>query len=442
MLNRRSIFALGLQHVLAMYAGSMVVPLIIGGSLKLNASQMAYLIAADMFTCGIATLIQVIGTRYIGIRLPVVLGCTFTAVGPIVAIGHTTNLPTIFGSIIIAGILVFLCAPLFGKLLQFFPPIVTGSVVTIIGLSLIPVAMDDAAGGSGSPGFGDANNLLLALGTLICIVVMNRFFKGFLRSISVLLGLIIGTIAAYALGMVNFSSVASASWVNVVHPLYFGKPHLNIAAIITMFIVCVVSMVESTGVYYALGKITGKEIERKDIVKGLRAEGIAIVLGGLFNTFPYTAFSQNVGLVSMTRVKNRSVIVAAGCILLVLGLLPKIAALVTVIPSAVLGGAMIAMFGMVIAYGMHMLGNVDLRRNENLLVIACSVSIGLGCAIVPNMFAHLPNTLNMLLQSGIVPGTITAVAMNLFLNYFGQHVTSSENVETEGVHTDNAVSSM
>ncbi|WAH37585.1 nucleobase:cation symporter-2 family protein [Alicyclobacillus dauci] len=419
MLNKRGVFALGLQHVLAMYAGSMIVPLIIGGALKLSGAQMAYLIAADMFTCGIATLLQVVGTRFVGIQLPVVLGCTFTAVGPIIAIGHTTNLPTVFGSIIIAGILVFLAAPVFGKLLAFFPPIVTGSVVTIIGLSLIPVAMNDAAGGTGSPDFGQPRNLLLALGTLVLIILINRFFHGFIRSISVLVGLVAGTVAAYCLGMVNFSSVASASWVNIVHPLYFGRPQFSLPAVITMFIVCVVSMVESTGVYYALSKITDREITDKDIVKGLRAEGIAIVLGGLFNTFPYTTFSQNVGLVSMTRVKNRSVIVAAGIILLVLGLLPKVAALVTVIPSAVLGGAMIAMFGMVVAYGMNMLGNVDLRRNENLLIIACSISVGLGSAVVPQMFAHLPNTLNMLLQSGIVPGAVTAVAMNLFMNHFG-----------------------
>lgn len=433
MLKNRTIVALGLQHVLAFYAGSMIVPLIIGGSLKLSATQMAYLIAADMFTCGIATLLQVIGNRFVGIRLPVVLGCTFTAVGPIIAIGHTTNLPTIFGSIMIAGLLVFLAAPIYGKLQKFFPPIVTGAVVTIIGLSLIPVAMNDAAGGQGSPDFGDPRNLLLALGTLVLIIVLNRFFKGFIRSISVLIGLIAGTVVGAMLGMVNFSDVKVASWVNIVHPLYFGRPQINIAAIVTMFIVCVVSMVESTGVYHALGKITGTEISNQDIVKGLRAEGIAIVLGGLFNTFPYTTFSQNVGLVSMTRVKNRSVVVAAGIILLVLGLLPKIAALVSVIPSAVLGGAMVAMFGMVVAYGMNMLGTVDLGRNENLLIIACSISVGLGSAVVPQMFNHLPNTLNMLLQSGIVPGTATAVLMNLFLNHFTKEASVSNVVGDEAI---------
>ncbi|MFD1675877.1 nucleobase:cation symporter-2 family protein [Alicyclobacillus fodiniaquatilis] len=419
-MNKQKVVTLGIQHVLAMYAGAMIVPLIIGGALKLNTGQMAYLLAADMFTCGIATLIQVIGNRFIGIRLPVVLGCTFTAVGPISAIGVSTNLPTVFGAVILAGIFVFLAAPLFGKLLKLFPTVVTGSVVTIIGLSLIPVAMNDAAGGQGAPDFGQPRNLVLALGTLVVILLINRLFTGFMRAVSVLVGLILGTIAAFTMGIVNFSSVAAASWVNIVHPFYFGRPEFNLSAIITMIIVCIVSMVESTGVYFALGKVTDQKITDKDIVRGLRAEGLAIVLGGICNTFPYTTFSQNVGLVSMTRVKTRNVIVAAGIILIILGMLPKLAALVTVIPSAVLGGAMIAMFGMVIASGMNLLSNVDLRRNENLLVVACSIGVGLGCTVVPQMFDKLPSTLQMLLQSGIVPGAVTAVLLNLFLNYFGQ----------------------
>ena len=418
MLTKKRVVTLGLQHVLAMYAGAIIVPLIIGGALKLNGSQMTYLLAADMFTCGIATLIQVIGNRFIGVRLPVVLGCTFTAVAPIIDIGQSTNLGTIFGSIIVAGVLVFLLAPVFGKLLLFFPPIVTGSVVTIIGLSLVPVAMNDAAGGQGSPDFGQTHNLILALVTLAAIIIIHRFGKGFVKSISVLIGLIIGTVVGSMMRLVSFHSVAAASWLNIVHPFYFGRPHFNIAAILTMFVVCAVSMVESTGVYYALGQITEREVTKQDVVKGLRAEGLSIVLGGVFNTFPYTAFSQNVGLVSMTGVKNRSVVVAAGGILVILGLLPKVAALVMVIPSAVLGGAMIAMFGMVVAYGMNMLSRVDLKNNDNLLIIACSISVGLGSAVVPQMFAHLPSTLNMLLQNGIVPGAVTAVFLNLFLNHF------------------------
>ncbi|WP_029422224.1 nucleobase:cation symporter-2 family protein [Alicyclobacillus macrosporangiidus] len=416
MLNKTRIVTLGFQHVLAMYAGAMIVPLIIGGALKLNGSQMAYLLAADMFTCGLATLIQVLGTKFIGVRLPVVLGCTFTAVGPVISIGSTANLATVFGSILVAGALVFLLAPVFGKILRLFPTVVTGSVVTIIGLSLIPVAMNNAAGGQGSPTFGSPENLALAAGTLVVILVMQRFFTGFLRSIAVLIGLALGTLAGYLLGLVNLSTVAQASWVNIVHPFYFGRPEWNAAAIITMFIVCAVSMVESTGVYFALSRVTDRELTREDIVGGLRAEGLAIVLGGLFNTFPYTTFSQNVGLVSLTGVKNRSVVAAAGVILVVLGLLPKLAALATTIPTPVLGGAMIAMFGMVVASGLSTLATVDLRKNENMLVVACSIGIGLGSAVVPQMFQYFPATLKMVMQSGIVTGSVTAVVLNLFLN--------------------------
>ncbi|QQE79843.1 nucleobase:cation symporter-2 family protein [Alicyclobacillus sp. SO9] len=434
MLSKSQVFTLGLQHVLAMYAGAVVVPILIGSSLKFSSSQMTYLIAADLFTCGIATLLQVIGNRFIGIKLPVVLGATFTAVSPIIAIGKTTNIGTIFGSIIIAGIAVFLLAPLFGMVLKLFPTVVTGSVVTIIGLTLIPVAMGNAAGGQGSPSFGAPHNLILALGTLLIILVMNRYLRGFLRAISILMGLILGTLAGALLGIVKFSPVLKASWFNIVHPFYFGQPHFNLIAIITMIIVGIVSMVESTGVYFALSQIVEKPIGQKDIVKGLRAEGIAIVLGGIFNTFPYTTFSQNVGLVSLTRVKTRNVIVAAGGILVALGLLPKVAALTTVIPDAVLGGAMIAMFGMVVAYGANILSQVNFNDNNNLLVVACSIGVGLGSATMPQMFAHLPNMLQMLLQNGIVTGSVTAVALNLFLNGWGATEAASEGTADPETH--------
>lgn len=415
MLSKQKVFTLGLQHVLAMYAGAVVVPLIIGAALKLSPAQIAYLIAADLFTSGIATLLQVVGTRYTGIRLPVVLGCTFTAVGPIIAIASTSNLATAYGAIIISGLFVVLAAPLFGKLLRFFPTVVQGSVVTIIGLSLIPVAMNNAAGGQGSPDFGQPHNLLLALCTLVIILLINRLFTGFIRAISVLLGLVVGTIVAYMLGMVSFEGVAQASWVNVVQPFYFGTPQFSIIAILTMILVNIISMAESTGVYFALGKVTNTEVTKQDVVKGLRGEGVAITLGGLFNAFPYTAFSQNVGLVSMSGVKSRDVIIGAGGILVVLGLLPKLAALTTVIPNAVLGGAMIAMFGMVVASGINILTQVDLRQNENLLIAACSIAVGLGSAAVPGMFDQLPDMAKMLLQNGIVTGSLTAVILNIVL---------------------------
>lgn len=416
MLNKMRTMTLGLQHVLAMYTGAVVVPIIVGAALNLTPTQLAYLIAADLFICGIATLLQVMGTRFIGSGLPVILGCTFTAVGPIIAIASSSNLATAYGAIIISGLFIVLIAPLYGKMLKYFPTIVTGSVVTIIGLSLIPVAMNSAAGGEGSADYGSGNNLLLALITLVVILLINRFATGFLRAISVLIGIIVGTIVAYGMGMVEFSNVAAASWFNVAQPFYFGTPQINITAIITMIIVNIVSMVESTGVYLAVGQVLNRNVEKKQIVNGLRAEGIAITLGGIFNAFPYTAFSQNVGLISLTGVKSRNVIFAAGGILVVLGLLPKLAALTTVIPDAVLGGAMIVMFGSVAASGMSILAKVDLQKGNNLIIVACSIAVGLGSATVPEMFEQLPQTAKMLLQNGIVSGSITAILLNIILS--------------------------
>ncbi|MEK4292592.1 nucleobase:cation symporter-2 family protein [Paenibacillus sp. FSL R5-0914] len=427
MLSKQKVFTLGLQHVLAMYAGAVIVPLIVGGALKLNGTQMAYLIAADLFTCGLATLLQIMGTKYFGSRLPVILGCTFTAVGPIIAIASTHNLATAYGAIIISGLFVVLAAPLYGKLLKFFPTIVTGSVVTIIGLSLIPVAMNNVAGGEGSADFGQPRNLLLALITLLVILAVNRFATGFLRSISVLVGLVVGTAIAYGMGIVNFSTVGDASWVSIAQPFYFGWPEFSLTAIFTMIIVNIVSMVESTGVYFAVGKVIDQKVEQKQIVNGLRSEGVAIMLGGIFNAFPYTAFSQNVGLISLSRIKTRNVIFAAGGIMIVLGILPKLAALTTIVPNAVLGGAMIVMFGSVAVSGISILSDVDLRKDGNLLIAACSIAVGLGSATLPAMFAELPEFARMLLQNGIVSGSLTAIVLNIVLSKTKDDVQVADN---------------
>ncbi|GIQ65429.1 uric acid permease PucK [Paenibacillus cisolokensis] len=342
------------------------------------------------------------------------LGCTFTAVGPIIAIASASNLATVYGAIILSGLFVVLAAPLYGKMLRFFPKIVTGSVVTIIGLSLIPVAMNNAAGGQNSPDFGQAHNLLLALGTFAVILLVNRLAKGFLRAVAVLVGLVVGTIAGYMMGIVDFQAVADASWVSVAQPFYFGA-QISLTAVFTMILVNIVSMVESTGVYFAVGKATDQEVQPKQIVNGLRSEGLAIMLGGVFNAFPYTAFSQNVGLIALTRVKTRDVIFAAGAIMVVLGLLPKLAALTSVIPSAVLGGAMIVMFGSVAASGISILSEVDLRKDGNLLIAASSIAVGLGSAVLPQMFDQLPDFAKMLLQNGIVTGSLTAILLNIVL---------------------------
>ncbi|WP_085992862.1 nucleobase:cation symporter-2 family protein [Oceanobacillus senegalensis] len=408
--------ALGIQHVLAMYAGAILVPLIVGGALGLTSEQLTYLVAIDIFMCGVATILQVLSNRYFGIGLPVVLGCTFTAVGPMIAIGGQYGISAIYGSIIVSGLFVMLISTVFGKMVRFFPPIVTGSVVTIIGITLIPVAINNLGGGQGASDFGSAANLLLGFGTLLFIILIYRFTTGFTRSISILLGLIVGTIVAVFMGKVDFSVVADASYFHMVQPFYFGMPTFEWSAIITMILVAMVSLVESTGVYFALGDITKRELSEEDLSKGYRAEGLAVFLGGIFNAFQYTAFSQNVGLIQLTGVKSRKVILVAGGILVGLGLVPKIAALTTIIPTSVLGGAMIAMFGMVISQGIKMLGKVINDSSANSLIVACSVGMGLGVTVVPELFAILPSGVQILTSNGIVAGSVTAIVLNIVFN--------------------------
>lgn len=409
-------WSVGLQHVLAMYAGAVLVPLIVGGALNLTPEQLTYLISIDLLTCGVATLLQVWKNKFFGIGLPVMLGCTFTAVGPMIAIGSKHGISAIYGAIIVSGIIVVLISSIFSKLVKFFPPVVTGSVVTIIGLTLIPVAFNDMAGGEGSADFGNMKNLVLAFSVLAIIILLNKFATGFIKTISILLGIIIGTIIAAFMGMVNFSDVGEADWIHGITPFYFGVPTFDLTSIITMTLVAIVSLIESTGVYLALGDITNKKVSEKDLAKGYRAEGLASVIGGIFNSFPYTAYSQNVGLVQLTGVKTKNVIYAAGTILIILGFIPKIAAITTLIPTAVLGGASLAMFGMVVSYGIKMLGKVDFNQQGNLLILACSIGMGLGVTVVPDIFMKFPESIRILFQSGIVAGGITAIILNILFN--------------------------
>ncbi|MDA2236922.1 MULTISPECIES: xanthine permease PbuX [unclassified Bacillus cereus group] len=414
------IASLGTQHMLAMYAGAIIVPLIVGGGLGLNQKELTYLVSIDLLMCGVATILQALSNRFFGIGLPVVLGCTFTAVGPMIAIGKQYGVSSIYGAIIAAGLFVVIFAKLFGKLVKLFPPVVTGSVVTVIGVTLVPAAINDMAGGVGSKDFGSLENLALAFGVLLFIIIMYRFFDGFIRSISILLGLLFGTIVAAFMGKVSLQAVGEADWFHGVQPFYFGTPTFELTPIITMILVACVGIVEATGVYFALSDICNKKIGEKELTKGYRAEGLAMVLGGIFNAFPYTTYSQNVGLVQLTGVRNRVIIYTCGGMLIVLGFIPKIAAITTIIPKSVLGGAMLAMFGMVMAYGIKMLSSVDFGRQENLLIVACSVGIGLGVTVVPTLFSQLPESIRILTDNGIVLGSASAVLLNIVFNMVPQ----------------------
>ncbi|HBD33097.1 MAG TPA: purine permease, partial [Cupriavidus sp.] len=349
------LLALGLQHVLVMYAGTVAVPLIVGGALKLPKDQLAFLINADLFAAGLATLIQAFGFWKFGIRMPVMMGVTFASVAPMIAIGNDPNvgLLGIYGAVIASGIFGILIAPMMGRMLGLFPPVVTGTVITLIGVSLMRVGINWAGGGQPTTravidgvvkevpnlAYGDLSNLAIAGLVLVVILLLTKYGRGLVANCAVLLGIIIGTLVAMGLGKVSFEGLNEASYVAVITPLHFGIPKFELTAILSMCIVMLITLVESTGMFLALSDITGRKLSRDDLTAGLRADGLGTVIGGIFNTFPYTSFSQNVGLVTVTGVRSRYVAAAGGVILIAFGLFPKMAHVVASVPQFVLGGA-------------------------------------------------------------------------------------------------------
>ena len=404
---------LGLQHLLAMYSGSILVPIMIAGALGYSAEQLTYLISTDIFMCGVATLLQLQLNKYFGIGLPVVLGVAFQSVAPLIIIGQSHGSGAMFGALIASGSYVVLIAGIFSKIANLFPSVVTGSVITTIGLTLIPVAIGNMGNNVDKP---TAQSLILAAVTVLIILLINIFTKGFIKSISILIGLIVGTGIAGAMGLVDLTPVAQAPLVHVPTPFYFGAPKFEFSSIVMMCIIATVSLVESTGVYLALSDITKDKIDSTRLRNGYRAEGLAVLLGGVFNTFPYTGFSQNVGLVKLSGIKTRLPIYYAAGFLILLGLLPKFGALAQIIPSPVLGGAMLVMFGFVSVQGMQILARVDFEHSEhNFLIAAISISAGVGLN-GSSLFNSLPTSLQMFFSNGIVMASLIAIVLNAILN--------------------------
>ena len=428
---------LGIQHVLAFYAGAVVVPIFIASQLGLDDVTKIHLINADLLTCGIATIIQSAGIgRFIGVKLPLIQGVTFTAVSPLIAIGAAatpagadprTGLATMYGSIIAVGLIVFLVAPFFAKLLRFFPPIVTGTLLTVMGTTLLSVsagdivAWADKATDDAAKAAATYEALGFAFGTIAIIVIIQRLFKGFMGTLSVLLALLIMTAVAFALGKTDFSGVGEATWLGITTPFYFGIPKFSVTAIVAMIIVMAVTAVETTGDVFATGEVVGKRIAPRDIANALRADGLSTLLGGVLNSFPYTCFAQNVGLVRLTRVSSRWVVTAAGVFMIVLGLLPKAAAFVAAIPPPVIGGASLAMFANVAVVGIQTLSKVDLRDNRNAVIVSTSIALALLVTFRRDDIVNaMPSWLQIIFGSGVTIGSLTAIILNLLFFHIGR----------------------
>jgi uric acid transporter len=432
----------GFQHVLAFYAGAVIVPILLASAIGLSNQQLAFLINADLFTCGIASIIQAVGFWKIGVRLPLLQGVTFTAVAPMIAIGTANGggvdgLLAIYGAVIVAGIFTFFIAPFFSRLLRLFPPVVTGTVITVIGFTLVPVAALDAGGGNPEAAdFGSLQNLAFAGGTLLFILLIYRFFRGFLSTIAVLLGLVVGSAVAAAFGIVDFSGVGQAGWVGVITPFYFGFPTFGVAAIVSMIVVMLITAVETTGDVFATGEIVEKRIRREDIARAIRADGLATTLGGLLNSFPYTCFAENVGLVRLTRVRSRWVVAVAGAIMIVFGLLPKMGAIVAAVPRPVLGGAALVLFATVGVIGIQTLSRVDFHDERNVIIVAVSIGLALVPVAFPTFYQNFPDELQIIVGSGITMGSLTAILLNLVFNVLGGKMNLVDEVDPTPRHPE------
>ena len=408
------------QHVLLMYGGAVAVPLIVGQAAGLSREEIAFLINADLLVAGIATVVQSMGIGPVGIRMPVMMGASFAAVSSMVVMAGMpgVGMPGIFGATIAAGFFGLLFAPFVCKIVRLFPPLVTGTVITAIGLSLFPVAVNWAGGGSGGQ-FGALPYLGVAAAVLTVILLINQFMRGFWVNVSVLIGMALGYVLAGSLGMVDLSGIDTAPALQVVTPNHFGAPQFMLAPILSMCLVVVIIFVESAGMFLALGKITGHEVDPKQLRRGLLCDAGATFVAGFMNTFTHSSFAQNIGLVQMTGVRSRYVTAVAGLLLISLSLLPKAAFLVASIPAAVLGGASIAMFGMVAATGIKLLQEADIGDRRNQLLVAVSIGLGMVPVVRPEFFAQLPQWMEPITHSGIALATLSAVTLNLLFNVLG-----------------------
>ena len=416
-----STIAYGFQHVLTMYGGIIAPPLIIGSIAGLDGAEIGVLITACLFMGGLATILQTVGIPFFGSQLPLVQGVSFAGVatmGAIVTSGG--GLPAVFGAVIVASVIGLLIAPVFATIIRFFPPVVTGVVITTIGLTLLPVAAGWAMGGNrDAEDFGSPQNLLLAAITLVIVLVLSKVPVGAISRLAILLAIVLGTIVAAILGRVDFGAVADGPIFALPSVFGFGMPTFEIAGIISMFIVILVTLTETTADILAVGEIVGTKVDSKRIAAGLRADMLSSAVSPVFGSFTQSAFAQNVGLVAITGVKSRFVVTAGGVVLVVLGLLPVLGRVVAAVPTPVLGGAGIVLFGSVAASGIRTLAKVDYRGNMNLVIVATSIGIGMLPIAAPTIYDQMPTWFNTIFHSGISSADVAAILLNLLFNHLG-----------------------
>lgn len=404
---------LGLQHIFAAFGGIIVVPLVIGSALGFDAATSTALMSATILAAGIATFIQSKGIGPIGSKTACIMGTDFTFATPAIAVGSVAGLPGIIGATILGALVEVILSFFIKPIMKFFPPLVTGTVICLIGLTLLPVSIDWAAGGSGASDYGSMINIAIAAFVMIFTILLNHYGKGIISSASILIGMIVGYIICIPLGMIDFSTVKEASWISFPKIFKYGVD-FNFKYVIPFIPAYLVTTIETVGCLKAISQVSGIKDDPKRIGKGVLSDGVGSAIAGCLGTFPNTSFSQNVGIIPLTKVASRYVAIMAGILLVILGLLPKFAALINIMPQPVLGGVGIVMFGTVAAAGIQTLSSVKLT-NKNLLVIATSIGLGLGVTFRPEILSSLPEWMTMIFSSGISTGTIVALVLNIIL---------------------------
>ncbi|AEC16602.1 uracil transporter [Gallibacterium anatis UMN179] len=412
-------FGLGLllaaQHLLAALGGIIAVPLVIGNVLQLPIADTIVLVNAALLISGVVTIIQCLGVGPIGIRLPSVMGTSFTFVAAALAIGFSEDgVAGILGASLVGSLVMIIGSFFMPSIRKLFPPVVTGTVVTMIGLSLIPVAVDWFAGGQrGEPQYATPENLTMALFVLALVVILVQWGKGIFSAAAIVIGMLAGYCVALALGWVNFDGVKQAQVFALPQPLHFGLS-FPISGIIGMSIAYLVTIVESSGNFLALGNATKTEITGDHLRRGVLCDGVGSALAAIMSTTPFSSFSQNIGVISLTGVASRYVVAMTGGLLVLAGLFPVFGALIVSIPLPVLGGAGLMMFAMIIAAGIQMLDKVE-RTKRNGLIIAISIGCGLAVTIRPEILDKLPAFFKEIFGSGITVGSLLALILNLIL---------------------------
>lgn len=411
----RQAIPLGIQHVLAMFLGNISPLLIICGMLQMDSGVKTTLIQNSMFIAGVATLIQLYPVWKVGSRLPVVMGTSSGFIGTAKSIGASYGYAAIMGASLIGALLEILLGFFIKPLKKLFPPIVTSLVIISIGLSLLSVGIRYFGGGSGAADFGDPKHLLVGTIVIVVIVALKQFTKGFLSVSAILLGIVAGYIAAVCMNMVDFTQVAEAAWFSLPKPFVMGF-EFNPSAIIAMCIMFVATAVETVG---DISGITNGGLDReptdRELSGGVIADGVGSLIASLFGVLPNTSFSQNVGLVAVTKVVNRFVIMTGAVFLLLMGFIPKLSAVFAVMPQSVLGGAAVVMFSMILVSGLRSLSRLNLD-GRNGMIIALSIGLGVGIGNVPEVLAQLPEWVGQIFaQNGIIMTFVIATALNLIL---------------------------